>query len=341
MHKFHSAALATAVTLSTLGLAAQAEEAKPPKFYGTLYVTLDRQHYESANEPTQWKLSSRNSNIGVTQEIPLQNGFTALYKVEVGIKVDDGESGTATDKNTVTQRNTYIGLKNQYGQIIAGRFDSPLRITEGKVDPFNHLLGDIDSVLGGQSRVSNIVQYSTPTFANTLVHLAFIPGENKDLDGDGENDTRLGDAFSGAAIYSAGNLYAALGVDVNMASGGAALDIGGRSDRVQLVGQYKIDALALGAIVQHARDSDDSKLKDNAVVLNATYQLNAYKLKAQIGANKGKDTEDTRKLYTLGVDYSLSNMAFVTVDYGALDFDPDVGSTTTNDAFTLGYNLKF
>lgn len=340
-------ALATAIAAASFASSAAlaAEASTGPKFYGTFYVTLDYQNEEISKDVNQWALNSRNSNLGVRQEIPLQNGISAIYQAEFGLKVDDGSSSAKTtapdtDTFTVTQRNTYIGLKSQYGQVIAGRFDSPLRASEGKVDPFNHLLGDIDAVLGGQNRVSNIVQYSSPAFSNTVIHAAFMPGENKDLDGDGKADKHIGDAFSTSAVYGAGNLYAALALDLNMATG-TSTEIDARSDRLQLVGQYKLDALTLGAIVQHAKDSDKSKLKENALVFNGTYQINAYKLKAQLGANKGSDSKNARQVYALGVDFSLSPAAFVTADFGSLDQDPKTGSTKTDQVFTLGYNLKF
>ena len=347
--KFSKKTLAVVVGSALVGGAfcAQAEETAGPKFYGMFYLTLDHQDLESKAEKANWALNSRSSRIGVNQDIPLQNGLTALYRIEYGFDSDDGNSGTAADKFSFSARDVYAGVKGDFGQVIAGRlFNTPLRATEGKIDPFNFLQGDIAGVLGGQNGADNALQYSSPAFNNIVATLAFMPGENQDVDGDGKAERSVADAFSGSLVFSQGNLYAALAADVNMASG-TATDVGARSDRVQLAGQYQLGATAFGAIVQYAKDSDKSKLNEMAGIANVTHQIEKYKLKAQVGFNKGDKTDFERVLYAVGVDYSLDKAAMVTVDYGALDIDkaaaaPATGKVTKTDSvFTLGYQLKF
>ncbi|MEN9465216.1 MAG: hypothetical protein RL217_1397 [Pseudomonadota bacterium] len=339
--------LCIGAALTTMVHSVQADETTAPKFYGMFYLTLDHQDLESKAEKANWALNSRSSRLGVMQDISLQNGLTALYKIEYGFDSDDGNSGTAADRFSFSARDVYAGVKGDFGQVIAGRlFNTPLRATEGKIDPFNFLQGDIAGVLGGQNSAENAVQYSTPTFNSTVATLAFMPGENKDIDGDGKADRNIADAFSGSVVYSQGNLYAALAADLNMASG-TATDVGAHSNRVQLAGQYQLGATALGAIVQYAQDSDDSKLNEMAALASVTHQIQNYKLKAQAGFNKGDKTDFERMLYAVGVDYSLDKAAMVTVDYGAIDIDkaataPATGKVTKTDSvFTLGYQLKF
>lgn len=320
-----------------------ADEATGPEFYGMLYVSIDNILGD------QWQLNSNNSRVGVKQNIPLQDGLQAIWKVEVGVKVDDGNN------NKFTQRDIYLGLQNEYGQIIGGRFSTPLRRTEGKIDPFNHLHGDIVSVLGGQSRVSNIVQYSSPKFANTQINAAFIPGESQDLDGDGKDDTDLANAYSLSAVYENNGLYAALGVDINgeaktatdiQAVAGTpgtpgAPDLYGRSDRVQLAAKYQLGDLSFGTIIQHAKDSERSEFKENAFIINSTYKLNDFLLKAQYGLNKGKKTKDELQLAAVGVDYSLAKGSFITLDYAVTTDKPKVGAKDDIKVVTLGFSQKF
>src|SRR5690554_7886957 len=314
------AALPVAISLVALSgaltaQAAEEEENKGPEFYGMLYVSLDLQKSEAKGEPSHWALNSRNSRVGIKQDIKLNDGLTAVYKIETGVEIDDGNKTFNIDNNPAQksfyQRDIYLGVKGDYGQIIGGRFNTPMRMAEGQIDPFNHLDGDITAVLGGHVRVNNIVQYSSPKFANTVINVAFMPGELEDLDGDGADDNRIANAFSASALYNEGNLFASFAFDKNMPSGTRtevgtrtpATDNTNRSDRVQLAAKYQMGAAAFGTIIQHAVDSDDSKLKENAFIVNGTYRISDYTLKAQYGLNKGDSTKNERSLAAVGVNY--------------------------------------
>ena len=345
------AALPVAISLVALSgaltaQAAEENENKGPEFYGMLYVSLDLQKSEAQGEPSHWALNSRNSRVGIKQDIKLNDGLTAIYKIETGVEIDDGDRGG----KSFYQRDIYLGVKGDYGQIIGGRFNTPLRMSEGKIDPFNHLLGDIEAVLGGQVRVDNIVQYTSPTFANTVVNIAFMPGENKDLDNDTVNDTRIANAFSASAVHNAGNLYAALAVDVNMPSKVVTdiyeLDENNvikprRSDRVQLAAKYQMGAAAFGTIIQHAVDSDDSKLKENAFIVNGTYRISDYTLKAQYGLNKGDSTKNERSLAAVGVNYHVAKNSIASVNYSIKDYELKNGNKAEDKTLTFAYNIKF
>ena len=330
MKKQQTLAIAIGAALSALILPATAAETKAPEFYGMLYASLD---YLPGD---QWQLNSRNSRVGLKQDIQLQNGLTAVWRVEVGVEVDDGDRSG----HQFTQRDIYAGLKGDFGQVIAGRFNTPLRNAEGKIDPFNHLRGDIDKVLGGQVRVNNIVQYSSPKFSNTQIHAAFMPAENKDFDGDGKNDTNLADSYSIAAVYDQNGLYASAALDIN-GEAKTVTDIGARSDRLQLAAKYQLGAASIGGIIQHARDSDDSDLKETAFTVSSTYKIDAYTLKAQYGLNKGSETKNKKDLLAVGVDYQLDKAAVVTLAYAITANDPNVGKRDETDEVTLAYQLKF
>lgn len=326
-------AISLGVALPSLNLA-QAGETKGPEFYGMFYLTLDYIDNDKTSD-NFWRLQSRNSRLGVQQEFVLANGLTSFYKAEFGVKIDDATG--------FTQRDVYLGIKGEYGAVKAGRFKTPLRTTEGKIDLFDHLDSDIAAVLGGQVRLNNVVQYSTPKLGDSVViNAAFIPGENKDIDDDNRDENHLADAYSASAVYSSGNLYVAGGVDVNVAANKTHTDIQKDSGahRVQLAVQYKIDDLTLGAIAQHAQDADNSKLKEDAFIVNAGYQIQATKLKLQYGLNQGYQSKTDLHLYALGADYSLDKSSFVTFDVSATE-TINSGKSKLDQAFTVGFNQKF
>lgn len=337
-------AFSTSIGLTVLAAAfvVQAEESTEkfdPKFYGKLYVTMDLQKNDNTidpakDKPSHWALNSRSSRVGVQQDIPLNEDIAAFYKIEVGVEVDDG------DKNgqSFSQRDIYLGIKGDYGQVQAGRFSTPLRKTEGKIEAFNSIRGDIDAVLGAQSRVSNIVQYSSPKFADTVINVAFMPGENE-VDSLGVNQTRLANAYSASAVYGAGNLYAAFALGKNLESK-TATEVDERSDRIQLAAKYQLGNAAFGTIIQHAEDSNNSELKENAFIINTTYRIEAYTLKAQYGLNKGDSTHNKRTLAAVGVDYKLTDKAFVGLNYAALDVEEGANESKETE-LSFGYSQAF
>src|SRR5690554_3738103 len=344
------AALPVAISLVALSgaltaQAAEENENKGPEFYGMLYVSLDLQKSEAQGEPSHWALNSRNSRIGVKQDIALNDKLTAVYKIETGVEIDDGDRGG----KSFYQRDIYLGVKGDYGQIIGGRFNTPMRMAEGQIDPFNHLDGDITAVLGGHVRVNNIVQYSSPKFANTVINVAFMPGELEDLDGDGADDNRIANAFSASALYNEGNLFASFAFDKNMPSGTRtevgtrtpATDNTNRSDRVQLAAKYQMGAAAFGTIIQHAVDSDDSKLKENAFIVNGTYRISDYTLEAQYGLNKGDSTKNERSLAAVGVNYHVAKNSIASVNYSIKDYELKNGNKAEDKTLTFAYNIKF
>ena len=56
---------------------------------------------------------------------------------------------------------------------------------------FNDLDGDIKNTFEGENRVSNMVAYVTPNLNGLVATVAIVPGEGKDLDGDGKDDGSL------------------------------------------------------------------------------------------------------------------------------------------------------
>src|SRR5690554_7263178 len=100
MNMFKKATLPAAIGLIALSgaVTTQAQEAQTlaPEFYGMLYVSLDLQKSENTidatqDEPSHWALNSRNSRIGVKQDIALNDKLTAVYKIETGVEIDDGD----------------------------------------------------------------------------------------------------------------------------------------------------------------------------------------------------------------------------------------------------------
>ena len=94
-----------------------------PDIYGKLNLSV---HNHDDGSASVIKLSNNYSRIGFKGEEDLGNGITAIYQYELGINPDD--------TTTFTQRNSFFGLKADWGTLKAGNFDTALKTSQGKVD---------------------------------------------------------------------------------------------------------------------------------------------------------------------------------------------------------------
>lgn len=334
--------LSVAVT-AALGFSAQSAIANPPIVYGKLNITLDQFDYEGAarrvagQEPVvvdQWELNSNASRLGVKGELALQNtGLTVVYLAEYETDADDGGS------SPFVQRNIYAGLQGSFGRVIGGKFDTPLKVIEGKVDQFNDLRADIDVLLGGQNRANNIVQYSTPKLANVFTaNLALITPEGTDVDLDGEADDGLTDTLSASLVADNGIFYGAIAYDSNQLAR-RSLDGIVRADVIRAVGTLKLDAFEVGALLQQASDvADGSDAEDTSYLLSAAWTIDKVKLKAQYGIAEAKVSDEDGTLAAVGLDYSLGAKTKVFTYFSALDID---NAELADNTFAVGFDHSF
>lgn len=314
-----------------------------PTVYGKINVSLDKFDNEgsarviagsSATEVDQWELNSNASRLGVKGDLALDGtGLTVVYQAEYGIDVDDGNT-------TFTQRNIFIGLQGNFGRLIAGKHDTPLKLIEGKFDQFNDLRADIDVLAGGHNRASNIVQYFSPKFANGLLtaSVGFILPEGADVDLDGEPDDGLTDNVSASLVADTGTYYGALAYSGNEA---ASRSVDGiiRADIIRAVGTTKIGAFELGALLQQSKDvAPGSDRKDDTFILSAGWNIDKYKVKAQYGLSKGKVTDEEGTLAALGLDYALGGKTRVYTYFSTLDLDK---ADRRDDTFAVGFDHSF
>ncbi len=149
--------------LSVMAACSPAALAQAPTFYGKINASLQAIEEERLGAETQdnWELRSNTSRLGIKGSLPISDSLKAIYKLEYEVFVDDGQDGSSGDE--FKQRNIYGGLQGNFGTVIAGKHDTPAKLTQGKVDRFNHLYAaDIKYIMAGEQRESNIVIYSSP-----------------------------------------------------------------------------------------------------------------------------------------------------------------------------------
>lgn len=244
------------------------------KFYGKANIDFQSSD-EGAGSYSEVK--SNASRVGVKGAVPLGGSIKGIYKMEFQANIDDGE-------DAFTQRNSYAGFEGDFGQIIGGKFDTPLKAAQNKVDLFNALEGDIKSIITkSDNRAANSLQYTSPSFAGIKATVA---------------DTR-DNGTSVSLIYNNSDLYIAYAFDQGVEAQ--------NWDVERWVAQYRFSQLTLGVLYE----TQDTASRSNQTgwISSAAYNLNDWTIKAQYG--QSDIVEADAETYSLGLDYKVSSAAKV------------------------------
>jgi predicted porin len=296
-------------------------------FYGKLNISLQatEEKGESFNE-----LKSNASRVGVKGKYYLDNGLTAIYKLEWQVNVNDDT------KDTLTARNQWVGIKGGFGELTVGRSDTTLKVSQGKFDLFNDYEGDLKNLFIGENRTADSVTYKSRNFNNIKFLASYIISDDKDLS----------DPFSIGVHFGDGSLkktdfFVSLSHDQNMQGKSAIYET------TRLVGMYKFGDLRLGAILTESEISDvfeKSALdfigqSENGYAVNASYKLGDALAKVQYQEFAGADA------INFGVDYKLGKSTKVFAwytDREGLSFDGEtIKKATEGTYFAIGMEQKF
>jgi predicted porin len=287
------ALLPLVVIASTLPLSAMAEVI----VYGKANVSLQN---ADENDESTLELVSNASRIGLKGGEEINSGLKAIYQFEYQTEVDDGANGS--NNQTFGQRNIYVGLQGTGGTIIGGKFDTPVKAAQEKVDLFNDLEGDINFLVDGDTRANNIVQYTSPLLNKAIaVNIAHVSAENADLD----------DGKSVSVTYTGKTFYAAIAAEQDVTVQG--LDI------VRAVGRYTLNAWQFGLLLEQS--DGVAEYDADAWLASVKYSIDdKWAVKGQYGdagyeVLDGGLIEGSGEQLNLGVDYLLSKNTTVFAYY--------------------------
>ncbi|PAX99394.1 porin [Pseudoalteromonas sp. HM-SA03] len=264
------------------------------------------------------EIKSNASRFGFKGSEKLDSGLEVIYKLEFQVDVSDADS--KGDKDNITARNQYVGLKGNFGEVVIGRNDTALKQSQGKLDQFNDLEGDIKVLFKGENRLGDSISYKSPSFNGFRVLGSFIAEDSEE----GEN------GFSTALIYGDAGLkestiYTAIAADS---------EVNGY-DTVRFTVQGKVADFKLGAMYQ-TQEKVDGSAEADGYLLNAAYKLGNATLKAQYQVIDF-DAGDKVDGVSVGVDYKLAKNAKVYGFYSTFDADNQV----EKDYLGLGIEYKF
>ena len=302
--------------------------ADAPTVYGKVNVTVesyDNDPEGDAGDYDQWEVNSNASRLGVKGKEKISDNLTAVYKAEFEMSVDDGKK----DDQTFTQRNIYGGLKGGFGEVIVGKFDTPTKKAQNKVDLFNDMqLGDIKNVIVGEERTSNTIQYTTPDMGALVAKVAVIPGEGECDEAAGNDcDDGLADGISASIAFEQDGIYAAIASDS---------DVDGW-DVVRLVGQANIDIFQAGLIYQTAEEADGDEEETGYILSGAMKVGSAGKAKLQYGASERDEADTEITQVGVGYEHKLSKQTKLFTHYVMLE---EEGNNFTNEESTLAFGME-
>ena len=127
-----------------------------PDFYGHLNLSAD--YYFGESSQIDVDLKSNVSRLGVRGDFRINENITGIYQVEYQVDLEASP----------TTRNTFLGLKGNFGTIKAGKHDTPLKLAQLDADLFNDTQGDIANITRGENRPSSYLGYDSPEIAKGL-----------------------------------------------------------------------------------------------------------------------------------------------------------------------------
>ena len=321
---------AAMATLSAPTFAASALE-----LYGKLNVTAQNTDTDTdvdASTGDIWEAKSNASRLGVKGELGIDEGFSAFYQIELQVNSVESAGGSAP----FSSRNVGVGLRGSAGQILVGRWDTPLKLAQGKVDLFNDLDGDMTAIFNGETRAPNIISYSSPKIAGGLVFNVSTLLLEKVDDGTPANEDQDGlmDALSYSVEWQGKDLFLAVAQDQDHNTG----TYRDSAETTRVVATYKLGSFQLGGMWQEYDDGAD--FKEDGMLFSVSYKFNDENtLKLQHGATdiKGEGSEQT----FIGWDHNLSKNVMVFGFYGEQSFDDLTVATPEKTFLAAGLEVKF
>ena len=270
-----------------------------PKVYGKINIAAD-----DGNGTDDYVNNA--SRLGVKGTMDLKNGLTGIYKVEYEIDPTDGK---AQDEQTVTlgtgetvvtksamiakQRNTFVGLKGDWGTVKLGFHDTYLKLAQGKVDLFNDLRGDIKTTFSGEDRTSDFLGYESPVFGGGFqFKYNLSDGGSAANGGTGNRDAK---AYS--ISYKTKKIYAAYASEENSTKSSG-------EDHTRIVIQVPIGPVKIGFIDQ---ESEIGTSKDDSTMFNIAWKATdnlTVKFQTMDKEDENGITQDD--VTSFGIDYKLA-----------------------------------
>ena len=276
------------------------------------------------------------SRLGIKGIVDL-DGLTGIYQVEYEIDPTDGyaqdevknSNGYVTKSAMIAkQRNTFVGLKGDWGTVKLGFHDTYLKLAQGKVDLFNDLRGDIKTTFSGEDRTADFLGYESPVFGGGFqFKYNFSDGGSAANGGTGNRDAK---AY--AISYKTKKIYAAYASEDNSTKSSG-------EDHTRIVIQVPVGPVKIGFIDQ---ESEIGSSKDDSTMFSIAWKATdklTVKFQTMDKEDENGITQDD--VTSFGIDYKLTkNVKLFFYDTEHEDGVISI-SNQPKDYTGIGMELKF
>ena len=325
-------ALAVGATFFTPAIAMAADI----KIYGRAHVSLD--YIDDGSDYNEVALSSNASRLGFKVEHDISDDLNVFAQIEQQINFSSG-SDDKEDSVDFSTRDTFVGVKGNFGQVKVGRFDSPFKAARGPVNFFGDMVGDLRTITRAydhrfDERNPNTIEYKSPTFANGFTATAAMSLH----DGTMIADDSTADPNEKSQAYDLGLNYKEGNLDLAAAYEHYSEDVSrGERDGIRLAAAYKFTPeLNVGALYQYTTKDDDSadKNKDAHVFgIAADYKITDKNYIRGQAFHRNVDADDYNStLLALGLEHRLDKQFRVYGNLAAMLNDDNADLTPWNQA---------
>ncbi len=281
--------------------------------YGRADVSLQK---SDEGDGSFTEVKSNASRIGFKGTHQINDDLEVVYKAEFQVDLD----GDSAKGDSITDRNQYVGLKGAFGEVLLGKNDTMLKQSQGKVDLFSDLNGDIKNLWKGENRMADTISYKSPKFNDFRVGITYIAEDAVDAE----------DAVSVAVFYGdkklkKSTIYASVAMDSEVKG----------YDTTRATIQGKVSGVTLGAIY-HTQEKVDGSAEMDGFLVSAKYKIDKVTVKGQY-QTADYDGGDSKSGMTVGADYSLAKSTKLYAFYTS--FDMDTGAD--EDYLAVGMQYKF
>jgi len=309
--------LVASAVLAVLAVPAMAADVT---IYGRAHLSAD--HLDNGDD-SAIKVSSNSSRLGFKASTKLENGLEALVQIEQEVRIDNGSG-------TWTSRDSFVGLKGDFGLVRVGKFDTPHKKIRSSTDMFGDRLGDARNITrkagAFDERFDQSIHYQSPAFNN--VTFDFVYSTERGQTQDADNDTNQ---ISTSVTYSVKGLYLAAAYETR----GDFATIDGElkdSKSLRLGAYYDINsAFRVAALYQTI--SDIAGGDRDVYGIGASYKAGEYTFRGQYYVAGDNDTDDSGAgMLAVGVDRSFGKDLTLYAVYGITSNDDNANFNVSQQA---------
>lgn len=307
--------------------------------YGRAHISLD--HLDDGDDYSEMNLSSNSSRLGFKGETDVA-GMKAFFQIEQEINFAQGGG------NAWAGRDTFAGLKGDFGRVRAGQFDTPFKAARGPANLFGDQLGDMRNLtrVGDarfDERMPNTIEYQTPDMSGFKATIGYSIHEGANH----VSDTK-GEGISLALNYVSGPFEGALAYETYGEDHGR-----GEREAVRAAAAYKIGDFKVVGFYQTSEYTDAANPADedawtaDVFGLGGEFKATSKTYLRAMWMTRDADADDSKSdMIAVGVEHRLDRAFRVYANYAVVTNDDAVALTpwgqarTTTTAGTVGENAS-